>query len=157
MAEFFAGASLVNKTGAAATLEVGPDAVVGVFFSSSWCPDCKPFVLTLAAMYEELNEDGKVFEVVFVSSDHDAAGMASYMTEKHEDWLAVAYDAPLRNELKVKYGACAGSEQADVGVEPRKHGIPTLIIVKPDGTEVCDGSDDVTKYAGRGMPAAWKA
>ena len=57
MAEFFAGASLVNKTGDAATLEVGPDTVVGVFFSSSWCPDCKPFVLTLAAMYEELNED----------------------------------------------------------------------------------------------------
>ena len=39
----------------------------------------------------------------------------------------------------------------------RKHGIPTLIIVKSDGTEVCDGTDDVSKYAGRGMPAAWVA
>ena len=67
------------------------------------------------------------------------------------------YDSPLRTTLKQKYGACAGSEQAEAGVTERRHGIPTLIIVKSDGTEVCDGTDDVSKYAGRGMPAAWTA
>ena len=89
--ELFADANLVDKTGAPAKLAVAPDVVTAIFFSSSWCPDCVPFVGTLAAMYEELNEDDKVLEVVFVSSDRDAASMAAYMSDKHSDWLAVAY------------------------------------------------------------------
>jgi len=43
---------------------------------------------------------------------------------------ALAFDDPLRNELKRRFGACAGSEQRAVGVDPRVSGIPTLILIK---------------------------
>ena len=109
-------------------------------------------------MYEEVNEDEKVLEVIYVSSDTSADEHASYMASKHANWLGLAYDEPFKDELKRKYGVCAGAEQAAVGVEPRRAGIPTFIIVKNDGTQVkFDAADDVMAYKGGDMPQSWSA
>ena len=109
-------------------------------------------------MYEEVNEDEKVLEVVYVSSDRSSEQFASYLSSKHGDWLALAFDDPFKDELKRKYGVCAGAEQAAVGVEPRLAGIPTFIIIKSDGSQVkFDAADDVMSYRGGDLPASWSA
>jgi len=50
------------------------------------------------------------------------------------------YHATLRTgnaaALRCRYGCCAGKEQAAAGVENRREGIPALVIVRPDGSEV---------------------
>ena len=77
--------------------------IVALFFSSEWCPDCKSFVGPLKDAYEKANSTGKRFEIVFVSSDNDAASQQAYVASKHGDWLQIAYDDPLRNELKMRW------------------------------------------------------
>eukprot|EP00802_Teleaulax_amphioxeia_P018658 Tamp_18859.p2 GENE.Tamp_18859~~Tamp_18859.p2 ORF type:complete len:171 (-),score=43.53 Tamp_18859:781-1269(-) len=112
-------------------------ALVAYYFSAHWCPPCQAFTPILKDLYNDLNDDGaKKMEVVFVSSDDNEAAMRSYMKEAHADWLTVPFDHPLRNEMKRKYGVCAGKEQEAVGVTTRLEGIPTLLICKADGTQV---------------------
>ena len=152
----FSDATLINAAdGSPAT---APSVTTGVLFSSSWCPDCVPFVARLGELYECLNEEDKQFEVVFVSSDHDASSMAAYMKAKHPNWLGVAYDDPTRNNLKRKFGCCAGSEAAALNVNPRKSGIPALVIVKPDGSVIKEsGVVEVEKFQGGDeLPSAWQ-
>eukprot|EP00562_Extubocellulus_spinifer_P013672 CAMPEP_0178565582 /NCGR_PEP_ID=MMETSP0697-20121206/14254_1 /TAXON_ID=265572 /ORGANISM="Extubocellulus spinifer, Strain CCMP396" /LENGTH=172 /DNA_ID=CAMNT_0020199229 /DNA_START=22 /DNA_END=543 /DNA_ORIENTATION=- len=169
MTDLFANTDLTTRTGSSAKLSSRTKdgtTVIGIFFSSSWCPDCVPFVAKLATMYEEINNDAedeeevpssaKLLEIIFVSSDRDEASMMKYMKGKHEDWLAVPFeDVSLRSELKRKYGTCAGSERVAVGVTDRRRGIPTLIVVDSAGNEICDGTDDVDDYAGGALPARW--
>ena len=164
MANLFATTDLSTSDGSSVKLSsrAAPGGtVIGLFFSSSWCPDCAPFVAKLATMYEEVNgdaEDGgpRPLEIIFVSSDRDEASMTRYMKTKHDDWLAVPFEnESLRSELKRKHGTCAGSEQSAVGVTDRRRGIPTLIIIDSDGEEIYDATDDVDRYAGGGMPARW--
>ena len=51
------------------------------------------------------------------------------MKESHGDWLAVELNSDLSNTLKQNYGVA---------------GIPTLVVVKPDGTLVTkEGRGDV--------------
>ena len=94
---------------------------------------------------------------MYVSSDHDVASMRAYMT-KHPEWLAVDYSDPIRNELKRKFGCCAGSEQSAVGVAERKYGIPALVIVEPDGSVIKEsGVADVESFkGGNDIPDSWR-
>ena len=151
----FSDATLINADGSSAST---PTITTGILFSSSWCPDCVPFVARLGEMYECLNEEEKKIEVVFVSSDRDASSMAAYMKAKHPDWLAVAYDDPIRNGLKRKFGCCAGSEAAALNVNPRKYGIPALVIVKPDGSIIKEnGVPEVEGFQGGDeLPSVWQ-
>jgi len=107
-------------------------------------------------MYNEINAKGAgTLEVVFVSSDRSQKDMMSYMA-KHAHWHAVPFDSPLRNELKRKYGCCAGSEKATIGVSKRLSGIPALVVIKSDGTLVTrSGKNDVNCFEGGRLPAAW--
>ena len=41
---------------------------------------------------------------MFISSDKSEEDMFSYMKESHGDWLAVAHNSNLANDLKQKYG-----------------------------------------------------
>ena len=42
---------------------------VGIYFSAHWCPPCRNFTPVLAEFYNAVNQNGKIFEVIFVSSD----------------------------------------------------------------------------------------
>merc|ERR1712063_241733 len=53
--------------------------------------------------------------------DRSNEDMLSYMKESHGDWLATEHGSSLTNDLKQKFGI---------------QGIPTLVVVKPDGTLV---------------------
>eukprot|EP00520_Triparma_pacifica_P002680 CAMPEP_0118646854 /NCGR_PEP_ID=MMETSP0785-20121206/8289_1 /TAXON_ID=91992 /ORGANISM="Bolidomonas pacifica, Strain CCMP 1866" /LENGTH=119 /DNA_ID=CAMNT_0006538897 /DNA_START=256 /DNA_END=616 /DNA_ORIENTATION=- len=103
-------------------------------------------------MYEEVNEDEKKFEVVFVSSDRSSDSMSSYMSSKHPSWLAVSYDDPKRDGFKRMFGCAAGSEASKVGVNPRKYGIPALVILGADGEVVKEsGVKEVEEFQGGGV------
>ena len=63
------------------------------------------------------------------------------MKESHGDWLAVELDSDLSNTLKQKYGV---------------RGIPTLVVVKPDGTLVTkEGRGDVQSKQPKEAVEAW--
>ena len=109
---------------------------MALYFSAHWCPPCREFTPQLKTVYDEAKAAGKPFEVVFVSSDESPEGQAKYMTEAHGDWLAVRHDDPLREKLKEQYSTFAGREVEKFAAVSRKEGIPTLIIVGPDGAEL---------------------
>ena len=84
-------------------------------------------------LHESAAEEGKPFEVVFVSSDRSAEAMQKYMDEMHGDWLRVPYDAPQREELKARFGCFAGSESSKFPGAARQSGIPAMVILGADG------------------------
>ena len=85
----------------------------------------------------------------------DAEGMAFYMQEMHGPWLRVAYDDPLREQLKQTYGCFAGKEQSKWPSTERRNGIPSLVVVGADGKEcVFDGFDQVSRQ-GPGVLQKW--
>mmetsp|Transcript_46585 Transcript_46585/g.72912 ORF Transcript_46585/g.72912 Transcript_46585/m.72912 type:complete len:160 (-) Transcript_46585:2009-2488(-) len=127
---------LIDKEGSKTSPSALEGQLVAFYFSAHWCPPCQRFTPILKDFYEEVNEEKKRFEVVFVSSDEDDAARQEYMKAMHGSWLCIPFDSPMRNELKRKYGCCAGKEQQAVGVAERRSGIPGLIVVRPDGSEL---------------------
>jgi nucleoredoxin len=102
------------------------DAVAGkvhaFYFSAHWCPPCKAFTPQLADTYKKLNEAGKPFEIVFVSSDRDQASFDEYFAEM--PWKALKFeDRGRKAEL---------SDAFDV------EGIPSLIIFDENGKKITD-------------------
>lgn len=103
---------------------------IGLYFSAQWCPPCRAFTPVLVDMYKELQEQGKPFEIIFVSHDRSENDMIKYMRDYRMPWLAVPFDAALREDLKKKHGI---------------RGIPALIIVDETGATLsANGRSDVS-------------
>jgi len=120
---------------------VGPEALSGkivmLLFSSEWCPACKQFIPILKTLYEDGKENEKPLEVIYVSSDNDAAMKERYMNKYHGDWLSVPFsDKSTRDELKKKYGCFAGREASSFPGVQRRAGIPSIVIISPTGDEL---------------------
>ncbi len=92
---------------------------IGLYFSAQWCPPCRTFTPVLKEAYEELQKQGKPFQIVFVSHDRSENDMVRYMRDYSMPWLAVPFNIPLREELKKRHGIS---------------GIPALIIVDDEGS-----------------------
>ncbi len=144
-------AELVRVGAAASPVTVlGFDALKGktllLYFSASWCPPCRGFTPKLKAWYEQTAKTSPI-EVVWVSSDDSQKEWEAY-GQKMAAYLAVPFaDVGTRTKLKQELGVCAGKEQATVGVKERKRGIPTLAVVRPDGTLVTlEGDEQVEKH-----------
>jgi nucleoredoxin len=67
----------------------GPGKVIGIYFSAHWCPPCRGFTPVLAETYKKVRADGKQLEIIFCSSDRDAASFAKYFGEM--PWLAIPH------------------------------------------------------------------
>ena len=67
------GEDLVTKAGSVKTKDALEGKIVGIYFSAHWCPPCRGFTPVLKDAYEDLKEQDKNFEIVFVSSDRDQA------------------------------------------------------------------------------------
>jgi thiol-disulfide isomerase/thioredoxin len=107
----------------------GEGAVIAIYFSAHWCPPCRGFTPQLAKCYKELKEAGKEFEIVFVSSDKDEESFKEYMSEM--PWVALPF---AERSLKEDLSGCFGVR-----------GIPTLILLKPDGTLITsEGTEAVS-------------
>ena len=83
------------------------------------CPPCRDFTPVFADLYNELNADEKVIEVLFVSGDKTQEEYDSYYAEM--PWLAFPKGDARLKAIISKYEV---------------KGVPRLIIVKPDGTIV---------------------
>lgn len=112
------------------------DAVIGIYFSAHWCPPCRGFTPKLAECYQELRDAGKDFEVVFVSSDKDEDAFKEYMATM--PWVAV----PFAETKLIK----ALNSVFDV------QGIPTLILLKPDGTLITSDGREAVVYGAEYFP-----
>lgn len=89
---------------------------VCLYFSAHWCPPCRGFTPQLVEFYNELKNKGEDLEIVFVSSDRDEESFVEYFGSM--PWLALPFRDPLVKNLS-KYFEIEG--------------IPTLIVLGPDG------------------------
>ena len=77
--------------------------LVGLFFSGYWCPPCRAFSPMLQEFYEEINEDGKKFEVIFMSRDKTESDYTNYFT-KMMSWIAYKYKDERIEKFIEKFG-----------------------------------------------------
>jgi nucleoredoxin len=133
----FAG-GLLDASGGTVNPEMLKGKIVGVYFSAHWCPPCRLFSPQLVKFRDE-NQAG--FEVVFVSLDNSEKDQIAYMKELEMKWPAVKHGSRLANSLTERFGV---------------EGIPTLVILAPDGSEITrEGRFDVIDHPGTAL-ARWK-
>merc|ERR1711937_511931 len=133
------GTEFVDSDMCTVGLEAIAGKTLGLYFSAHWCPPCRGFTPKLKEFYVEMKEKDPNFEIVFVSSDKDAAAMKSYYTEDHGSWLALPFDNRKGKDALSKL----------FGVE----GIPTFVVVGPDGKVI---NKDAKGKVGAGVDAVCK-
>lgn len=71
---------------------IGPDGVVGLYFSAHWCPPCRTFTPELIEFYQKFRETdpGHKMDIIFISSDKDEASFKAYLSEM--PWKAMLYN-----------------------------------------------------------------
>ncbi|KAH9291533.1 hypothetical protein KI387_043278 [Taxus chinensis] len=104
---------------------------VGLYFSAHWCPLCREFTPKLAEVYNELKQKGEAFEIVFLSSDRDQEAFEEYYASM--PWLAL----PFRDKIK-----------KDLSCYFHVKGIPSLVIIGPDGKTVAANARDIVSVHG---------
>ncbi|GKC94494.1 probable nucleoredoxin 2 [Tanacetum coccineum] len=101
---------------------------IGLYFSAHWCLPSHKFTPKLISIYkkikqklmqQDVNGEQKNFEIIYVSTDHNEQEFDSSFTEM--PWLALPFGDSTSKKL-TKY--------FDI------RGIPTLIILGPDGKTV---------------------
>ena len=97
--------------------------LIGLYFSGSWCPECRKFTPKLVEYYNRVASAHPEFEIVFVSRDRSPAAMQSYMRSAEMPWPAIAYD---KIAGKLGLNKYAGN------------GIPCLVVVDPSGKVISD-------------------
>jgi len=85
--------------------------VFALYFSASWCGPCKHFTPNLSKTYEKLKEEGKKFEIIFVSLDREEDAFEKYHSIM--PWSSIPYDDKTREELAFSHNV---------------ESIPTLLI-----------------------------
>ncbi|XP_024991349.1 probable nucleoredoxin 2 [Cynara cardunculus var. scolymus] len=130
---------LLSPTGAQIKISELEDKIVGIYFSANWYPPCQSFTKLLIEVYEQIKEkNGSNFEIVFVSSDEDLNAFNNYY-QSYMPWLAIPFsDLETKKALNNKF---------DV------EGIPCLIILQPDGTNIIhDGVELIYRYGVEAYP-----
>ncbi len=94
---------------------------IALYFSALWCPPCRNFTPLLVDAYNELQEAGKPFEVIFVSADRSAEAMQKYMVDYKMPWLAIPFDGEARQTLPQQH---------------RVRGIPALVVLDAEGNVI---------------------
>eukprot|EP00798_Chlamydomonas_sp_ICE-L_P011141 gene11141-18759_t len=110
---------------------------VGLYFSAHWCPPCKSFTPKLAQVYDDVLKKDLPFEIIFVSSDKSKSEFDRYYAEM--PWTAVPFTS---SAVRSKLGKTFGLQ-----------GIPTLVIVSPEGKVVSGNARiAVAKKGASGFP-----
>ena len=118
---------------------------IALYFSGHFCAPCRSFTPSLKEFVEEVNEDHKNLDMVFVSLDKNEEDQIRYHSEEMGDWPRVAFsDETSRTELKEKYG-----------VEK----IPALIVLGQDKEtlQIRDGVNDVKNMGPMAYEMKWTA
>jgi nucleoredoxin len=107
---------------------------VALYFSAGWCPMCTSFEPSLMKFVDACKDSGKPVSLIYVASDRskqDAMARAKAM-----DCLQVEYDGDARGALKKQFNVWSGSESFEFGVFGRRSGVPALVVLSEDGSEV---------------------
>ena len=127
----------IDKTAALARPET-----IALYFSGHFCAPCRQFTPLLKEFYDEVNEDDKKLEIVFVSLDKTKEDAEKYHSE-HGNWPRIDYDnETARLELKEK-----------LGVEK----IPALIVLdeSKENAKFIDGVNDVKNMGPMAFDMKW--
>ncbi|XP_071481380.1 nucleoredoxin-like [Diadema antillarum] len=92
------------------------DKITGLYFSAHWCPPCRNFTPELVKTYNKLKEDGRDFEIIFITWDRAEESFTKYFQDM--PWLAIPYGDPRVAELAKVFQVA---------------GIPSLIILDAEG------------------------
>jgi nucleoredoxin len=114
---------------------------IGIYFSAHWCPPCRAFTPELVKFHKELTEQGKPFEIIFVSSDHDKNAMYSYMKEMDMQWIALPFGDDHKPMLAKKY---------------KVSGIPKLVIIDTNGDLITENGRGNVAQHGKDAFNQWK-
>ena len=110
---------------------------VGFYFSAHWCPPCRKFTPQLVKFRDSNQEN---FEVVFISGDRSPKDQMKYMKTTNMKWYTLPLRSKEANALSRKYNV---------------RGIPSLVIVDPDGkTLTTKGTTEVMRDA-KGALQKW--
>ena len=128
--------------------------VLALYFAADWCSDCVAFQPVLNRFYDAVHDQ---MDVVFVSSDKSRASQESYLSEMSRQWWMVPFeDEETRSQLKRTFGVCASAEVETLSPITRKKGIPTLIVIRPNGDIVdVDAAETIEREGVKAMDA-WK-
>ena len=138
--DLFKGQDLLKADGSKVSADSalkGKDYVC-LYFSAHWCPPCRMFTPKLKEWYKEVQD--KNVEIIFVSGDRSEKDMMDYMKESHGDWLATEHDSELSDKLNEKFEVS---------------GIPSLVVLKGDGTLVTKGGRADVSQHGKDAIEAW--
>jgi nucleoredoxin len=106
----------------------------GLYYSASWCGPCRAFTPGFINTYRQMKQKYPQFEVVFISSDHNAEDMRNYVKGDAMPWLVLKYDLIHQNPDLLRY---------------RGDGIPCLVLVDATGKVLSD-SFNGANYLGPG-------
>lgn len=135
----FLSDKLVDANGKKITASSLKGKMVGIYFSANWCPPCHQFTPLLVDFCNKNKDD---FEVIFVSSDYSDTDKKKYM-----------------ETYKMKWPSLTGSksQQGDMLAQAFQiQGIPTLIIVAPDGTPLTASGREFVMNDPEGSLKIWQ-
>jgi nucleoredoxin len=136
--EKMAGATLLRKGGERVSTDVLKGKTYALYFSAHWCPPCRGFTPKLAEWYSK-SLQAKGLEIIFVSSDRDEDAFQNYSGEM--PWLALDFsDRKTKEQL---------SKHFDI------RGIPSLVIVGPDGETITTDGRSVISADPEGNEFPW--
>lgn len=139
--ELFGSTNLLSPNGPVPVSSLSGRAHLFLFFSAAWCPACRRFTEHWVRLYNTLKSQGRDFEVVFVSNDHDVDHFKEYYAQM--PWLALPFQDRDRKQRLSKLFEVEG--------------IPTVVVldsqlhvVNKDAVEEVGRDNDGAKYP-------WKA
>eukprot|EP01062_Namystynia_karyoxenos_P082083 TRINITY_DN9177_c0_g1_i1.p1 TRINITY_DN9177_c0_g1~~TRINITY_DN9177_c0_g1_i1.p1 ORF type:complete len:1346 (+),score=269.57 TRINITY_DN9177_c0_g1_i1:92-4129(+) len=133
------GPVLLRKDGQEVnTTEALNGKTVALYFGGKWCPHCPPYSKLLKPFYTAYKKLNPDFEVVFVSSDRSQREAEAYFRGQHGDWLMMPYSDSRNQALSQRFGAS---------------GIPTLVVLAPDGSVITTNGRKQTSKGAEGARA----
>ena len=153
-----AGIQLQKKDGTFVSSEeaLKPAKRVALYFSAHWCPPCRKFTPLLKDVYNEVNENQKQFEVIYVPSDKTEEEMTKYHEEEHGDWFRIPFsETTLRESLRDYFGKKFDTKTNELV----RSGIPCLVILDDDLSTVkaYDGVSEIQNLGSMAVEMKWIA
>jgi len=87
-----------------------------IYFGAHWCPPCRLFTSILSEVYNSINKEKKVIEVIFATYDGNEEAFERNFADM--PWLAFPWEDTRLKVSKQKYGVT---------------GLPTLVVLDKKG------------------------
>ena len=144
MSSLLSDCTLLDKSGNPVdkTVVLARPDKVALYFSGHFCAPCRTFTPLLREFYDDVNEDEKRLEIIFVSLDKNQQDQEAYHRE-HGNWPRVAWE----NE----------EQRSKLKEVMRVEKIPALIILdnEKENAKFCDGVNDVKNMGPMALDMKW--